>query len=441
VIENSGWSFAATVVAAVALFVETVVLARYLTPAGYGVLLLLIAFPEAVLQLLDFRIREAMTRYLGRFIAQDRRQEAVAIVKLLWLLEVGAAGLAFLIVLAFSGWAANAIVDRPDLAYLMVIYAGGLFFAGFDSASGTILRVLDRFALSFGVGCATSIVRLAAILAVVVLGGGLTAIIVARVAAEVVGTVIMGTVAVRALARVVWDQRHAPIRLLRSQLGEIARFLVNTNLAGIVRAAATKLDVVLVGLLASPSAVSLYKVSIQVATAPLLLGDALFTAVFPSFARSEATGRRAEMREVARRTSMLVAAIVLPTLVIFAVVGGPLIGLVFGSFYRAAGLPVTLCLIGVSAYVIFFWAQPLMLASGHAGPLLRRVALATAVQCAMLAGLVPPFGATGAAAALGGGFLVTVALELEFVRRRRLLADGREIRPPPDAVTAEGLEL
>jgi O-antigen/teichoic acid export membrane protein len=440
VIENSGWSFAATVVAAVALFAEAVVLARYLSPAGYGVLLLLIAIPEAVLQLLDFRIREAMTRYLGGFLAQERRREAVSIVKLLWLLEVAVAGLAFLIVLALSGWAADAIVDRPDLAYLMVIYAGGLFFAGFDSASGTILRVLDRFALSFGVGCASSVVRLAAILAVVVFGGGLTAIIVARVAAEVIGTVIMGTVAIRALARVVWDQRHAPIRLLRSQRREIARFLVNTNLAGIVRAAATKLDVVLVGLLAGPSTVSLYKVSIQVGTAPLLVGDALFTAVFPSFARAQATGRRAEMREVAKRTSLLVAVIVLPALLIFALAGGPLIALVFGSFYRAAGVPVTVCLIGICAYVIFFWAQPLMLAAGHAGPLLRRWALAAAVQFAMLAALVPPLGATGATAALGASFLVIVVLELEFVRRRRLLTDEHEIRPSSEVLKAGLLE-
>jgi O-antigen/teichoic acid export membrane protein len=420
VIENSGWSFAATAVGTAGLFVETVILARYLSPAGYGVLLVLIAVPELVQKILAFRVLQAMTKYLGEFLAQSRHSEAVAIVKLLWLLEVGVTGLAFLIVLAISGWAADAVIDRPDLAHAMVIYAGGLVFASFGSAAGTILRVLDRFALSFAVGSAYSIVRVASVLTAVALGGDLIAIVVARAIAEVIGTLISGGAAAKALAGIVWEQRHAPIRVLRDRAREITYFLVNTNLAGVLRAIATKLDVVVVGLLATTSTVSLYKVAIQVGTAPLLLGDALFVAVFPSFARSFATRRRSEMREVATHTSILVAAVVLPALALFAFVGTPLMGLVFGEPYRDAASAALLCLVGATAYVVFFWAQPLMLTVGRAGPLLRRGVLATLAQFAVLAILVPPLGADGAGAALGTAYLFGITLQLIYIRRQRL---------------------
>jgi O-antigen/teichoic acid export membrane protein len=423
VVTNSGWTLAATGVAATSVFVETVLLARYLSPSGYGVFLLVIAFPEAVQQLLDFRVREGMTKYLSGFLAKGQLREAVAVVKLLWILEVAVTAIAFLIVVVTAGLAAKLILSRPDLAHLMVIYGAGLFFAAFDTASGTILRVLDRFALSFGTAAAAALVRLAAVILVIASGWGLEALVIARVIAEAIGTAIMGAVALRALARVVWKERHAPMRVLRGQFREIAFFLVNTNLVGTVRAAATKLDTILVGLLATPAAVSVYKVAIQFGTGPLLLGDALLSAVYPRFAGSYATGDRGEIRHIAARMSALVAALAIPAGIAFAVVGGDIAGAIFGGYYQAVGLPGTLCLIGTITYVIFFWVQPLILAAGRAGALLRIVTVATVTQFGVLILLVKPFGAAGATAALGSAYLLAAVLQLWYVRRRRLLED------------------
>ncbi|MCA1706190.1 MAG: hypothetical protein LC808_24160, partial [Actinobacteria bacterium] len=80
-LKNSGWALAATAVTTAAGLLETVVLAHFLSPHGLGVFILLIAYPEAVQQLLDFRVRDGMTRYLAGFLAQGRRREAVAVVK------------------------------------------------------------------------------------------------------------------------------------------------------------------------------------------------------------------------------------------------------------------------------------------------------------------------------------------------------------------------
>jgi O-antigen/teichoic acid export membrane protein len=432
VVTNSAWSVGATAASTAALFVETVVLARYLSPADYGLLLLVIAYPELVLQLLDFRVQDAMTKYLGEFLSQGRRAEAVAVAKLLWLLDVTVTAVAFLIILATAGLAARLIADRPDLAHLMILYSTGLLFGAFDTASGSLLRILDRFALSFLAGTSVALVRIGAMITVVSLAGGLEALVIARVAAEAVGTLILGGVALRAFASVAWDQRRAPIGLLRGRFREIGGFLVNTNLAGIMRAASTKLDTVLVGLLATPATVSLYKVSVQVGTGPLLLSDSLFTAVYPSFARSFRSGHRHDVRQIAGRMSVLMAAIAVPAVVVFAIAGGTIMSAVFGSHYAAAATPTLLCLIGVTVYVIVFWAQALLLTGGYAAMLLRIVAVGTAVQFATLALLVPHFGATGATAGVGLMYLVVAVLELVVVRRRRMLAD-----PPRDTTSGE----
>src|SRR5436190_578561 len=98
VARNSTWSIATTAVTAAAFFLETVVLARHFGRTQYGVYLLVIAYPEAVQLFLDFRTREAMTRYLGRFLARDEKGEAVAVVKLLWVVDLCVVVFAFVLV-------------------------------------------------------------------------------------------------------------------------------------------------------------------------------------------------------------------------------------------------------------------------------------------------------------------------------------------------------
>ena len=73
-------------------------LSRYFGRTDYGVYLLVIAYPEAVQLLLGFRTREAITKYLGGFLARDEKREAVAVVKLLWVVDLAVVILAFAIV-------------------------------------------------------------------------------------------------------------------------------------------------------------------------------------------------------------------------------------------------------------------------------------------------------------------------------------------------------
>jgi O-antigen/teichoic acid export membrane protein len=299
-----------------------------------------------------------------------------------------------------------------------------------------VIRVFDRFRLSFAVGSAAPVIRVSAVALAVGLGAGIPGIIWARVGAEALGTVIAALAALSVLRRHLWEHRRAPVRLLAPQAREIRKFLINTNLAGIVRAASTKLDVVLVGALANPSVVSLYKVSIQFGTAPLLISDALFTSVFPSFARALPTGRVGAMRDIARHTSRLLASVVIPATALFAFVGGPALGLILGDHYSHAALPTLLCLLGVGAFVVFYWVQPLLLTAGEAGMLLRIGALGAVLQFIVLALLVPHFNAAGATAALGGMYLFVTVVTLEWIRRRGLLegAEGRVPTGPAEAV-------
>ena len=57
--------------------------------------------------------------------------------------------LAFLVVAATAGFAAEHLTGDRELGRLMVIFSLGTFFASLDTASGSVLRVMDRFGLAF----------------------------------------------------------------------------------------------------------------------------------------------------------------------------------------------------------------------------------------------------------------------------------------------------
>jgi O-antigen/teichoic acid export membrane protein len=429
-VRNSAWAVASSTVIALAIFVETIVLARYLEPEELGVLLLAIAFPEAVQQLLDFRIKDAMTKYLSEFLAHDRPRHALALVKLLWLIDVGVAVVALLIVLAAAGVAADLFVDHPDARLLISIYAIGMFFACLDSAAGSVLRVMDRFRLAFAAGTAGISCRLALVVTVVVLGGGLEALVWARVGGELVLALIQGGATLAVLRPLLRHRRAAPIALLGGRRREIRDFLFHTNLTGVARMASQKLDTLLVGALASPAIVSFYKLGLQFGKAPALLTDALHVALFPSFARDFARGRMRQIRDTARTSSLLMLALMVPVLLVGGLFGADLIAAIVGESFRDAGTPMFLCLIGITPFVVFFWVPPLLLTTGHSGVLLRTVIAGTVLQLVALVALVPGLDASGAALAFALGNFLGVGLGVGFVLREGLLrANGAAPQP------------
>lgn len=417
----SAWTVGVTGINTAARLAEVILLARYLSPHGLGVFLLIVAYPEAVQQLLDCRAPEAMTRYLGQFLAEGRKRRAVALVKLLWLIDVAVSAVALAIVLLTAGFVSSVLLDDDGFGRLMAIYAAGMFVASLDTASPAILRVLDRFSLSFVVGAASALARLGLIVVMIVAGAGLEGLIWATVIASVFGTLVSAALALRELKRVLWDHRWAPVSTLRDRLKEISLFLVNTNLAGTLRLASTKLDALIVGLLAGPATVSLYKVALQLGSAPLYLSEPLFIAAYPSFVRAHTLGRLAEIRETTRRLTILLAAIAIPPALLLALEGRALIGLTVGEDFAPAVVPFAIVLLSLLPALVFFWTRARILSLGGAAALVRIVAVATGLQIAGLVVFVPALGATGAAISIAVMNLTAVGLQILFLQRRRLL--------------------
>lgn len=404
-----------------ALFTETVLLARYLGAARLGTFVLVIAYAEAIQQILDFRTREAMTRYLSGFLARSEEERAVAVTKLLWLADFVVVVTAFLIVNVTAPIVAPHLTDDPDAVMLIRIYAIAMLLSGLVATAGAVLRVFDRFRMAFLAGVSSILCRLAIIVGLVVSGSGLEGLVLGRVAGEIIAAVIIGSLAFMLLKHALWPHRHAPLRALKGQRREILHFLVHMNLQGMIRAAATKLDVLSVGVIAGPSAASIYKIGVQFGSSPLLFADPLFISVYPMFSRWHAMGVPESIRSVGRKSSIVLALLAIPTAALLAIESESILSHVVGEDFADAWLPMVIILVGVLPAVIFFWARAAMLALGDARKATTMLIVGTGAQFALLLALTPLYGATGAAIGFATLYLVAALMYLSYLRRRDLI--------------------
>ncbi len=421
VARNSSWAIGSTAVTVGALFVETVVLARYLGRTTYGVYLLVIAYPEAVQLFLGFRTREAMTKYLGGFLARDEKDEAVAVVKLLWVVDMCVVTLAFAIVFFTAPLVAPHLTDDPSSTELMRVYGVAMLLGGLYATAGSILRVFDRFRLSFMTGAGAIALRLLIIVGLVVAGAGLEGIILGRVLAELAATVIIGFAAFVLLKNALWHERRSRIRALDGKKREIVHFLLHMNVQGSIRAAASKLDVIVVGALGGPGTASLYKIGVQFGASPFLLADPLFATVYPMFVRLHALGEHAQIRSIGRRISIVLGGVATPVAVLLAIWSEEIITFLVGESFSAAWLPMVIVLFAVLPSMLLYWGRAAMLAFGDAMSATKISGISLVVQFALLLTLVRPLGATGAALGMAGMYLVYAKMTLSYLRRRKLV--------------------
>ncbi|MGH3427167.1 MAG: lipopolysaccharide biosynthesis protein, partial [Mycobacteriales bacterium] len=213
---------------------------------------------------------------------------------------------------------------------------------------------------------------------------------------------------------------------------EIRRFLIGTNVLGAIRAISTKLDTILVGAIATPAAVAIYRIALQFAKVPLLVADALFSVVYPDFARDIGAGRQAQAEAHARRLTVLLAPAGLVVGAAIALEAPALVDLVVGASFRSAATPLRITLIGIVPSVVVFWAPALLLALGRATDLVRVVGLAVAGQFTAIVALVPSFGPSGAAAGFAIAYLLALLLQVRFLWQAGVFTPSPDVSIRPE---------
>jgi O-antigen/teichoic acid export membrane protein len=379
-------------------FVAVLIVARGLGPAGRGTVAFITVAALVVAHVSGLGVGEATTVLSARHPA---RRPVLLANALSFFLGSGfvAATLAFL-GLALSG-IEPAGVGTPEL---VILWLGIISCAAGEAGYSFLVGVERLRQLAVITGCASWVY--AGLVFVLWVGPGLTVgrAALAWTATEALRAVVLISLSSRGTILGLPDRRLLIEEIgfgLRLWIGSLARFL---NF---------RTDQILMGFIATEAALGFYAVAVNVSEVLLYLPSSAATALLPLIARTEPARRCPETLRAFRSVIFVTAAGV----AVAALLGPVLLPAVFGDAFDESVIPFLWLLPGTFGYAASAVFSNALVGSSSPGLSSLGPIVSLALGFALDLALIPPFGATGAAAAASAAFLVGGATALITYRR------------------------
>jgi O-antigen/teichoic acid export membrane protein len=393
--------------------VSGVIAARALGPSGYGTTVLAVAVAALVGKFLGFGLTEAVVHHGHRALAAGDLAALRALLRLSFRLDVVTGVIvAATIMLVASPLAEIASADGIDPALVRIAALGDLAVNVTGPASAVLL-LANRPHLNAWASAAAGLFRVVGVVVAVAFWGGLEAVMISYTVAAAAGSLLLSIVA----WRVAWRRwASAPRGPTPVGTRELLRFGLHSSATTSIEAAGQSVFPVLLGNLAGPGAVGIFRVSMLPIQTALTASGPLRLMILPEQARLFARGRIADLRRAMRGYTLICFAIALP----FAVAGWFLMPLLietlFSSSYDAAVWPAQILLIAALVQFPLTWSKSFYAAVGRPEIRTRLTALYVILSLSLLA-LLGDRGAEGAAIAWTVAGVTMAAVFVNFAWR------------------------
>lgn len=398
---------------------QTLVLARALGAQGYGEIVLITTSVTFVAQLIDMRIWEAATRFGAGFIARGEPVRARAVLEASAVINVLGGLVACGLVVALAGPMADVVGLDVGPAPLRV-YAAIAPLLALTAALTAALRVLDSYRALAWLVAGGAVLRLAAVVVAVRADLGLDALLLLLVVAEAIGSAAHAAVAHRELKAKLPAPRglRSRAQTLLPEARRMLRFVSLSNLQGTLRLATSYVDVLMVGAIAGTAAAGTYRLARTFALPMTLVMTPFYQAIYPQLTRAVEERAFGDVAATVRHGTKIVGTGLLGAGAVISAASYWMIPVLAGDDFDGAARITAIVAAALVIAGTFFWVIPLALALDMQLFALRGVALSALAQVLLLAALVPPLSADGAALAYLGSTAIWAALLVPTLVRR-----------------------
>lgn len=393
--------------------------ARTLGVGEVGALFLINAFAQLVSDIVKFNAWQTVLHYGAGALTRNDTPGVHQVVRFTLMLDIvsGLIGVAIAVLIALTaggylGWQA---AQSPAAA----IYCLSIALMTPSTPLG-LLRLFDRFDLIAIQAPVGSLIRLAGCGAAFVFGGTVETFLMIWAAGTTASFLYLVFVALREMKR----RNLAAGFTLRGPMARglpgAWRFALATNLSTTLETAFTHAITLVVGAVAGPAPAALWRIGRQVADAVAKPARLLIPALYPELARLNATEGQGAMGRLARQVG-LVGAAVGAVLILATFFGRPLLGLILGPDFAAAG---GVMVWQMAAAALGIWAlplEPMLVSLGRPGDVVKVRIVVSLAMLAALPALIAAFGLDGAGAALlaaMGAMAVGMYAMLKFGARK-----------------------
>lgn len=389
--------------------VSNVILARLLKPAELGTYFFLVSLATVGSVFARLGVAQTGLRQTAAALGAGQPEEAWKSVlsSLFWTtLGVSATALLFCTIGVLAG------LERGS-AYMLAALTG---MQAFHVVMVELLRGYGRIKAASVCGGPANQILFAALLIICLLTHG------SLDTARALGCIIAATaLAVLATGRVLYCGRNSaafhPVREKSYVPETVMPAALPILVSNLMLAALSQADIWILTHLLPRTNVALYGAMARLATAVSLPLFVINSSLAPTMAEYHIRGDASSLEQSLRRITTFASMLSLVVMAIFVVAGKPLIGIIYGDFFRQGYFLLLMLCVGQLAVVATGSCGSMLIMSGHQRTLMMISVLNGILTLLIAILLVKPFGVAGVAVAMAGGTISQNILTLLAVHR------------------------
>jgi O-antigen/teichoic acid export membrane protein len=407
VLGNSAALFSSNAVSLGLSVIQSILAARLLGPAGFGLVAIVMAYSSTVNGLLSFRMSELVVRYGGEYLEKGEKHKTGALIKAASLSEGLVSALAFLVVVITAGLASGVIAKTPGTAELFSLYALGLLANFNTETSRGVLQMLDRIKLEGVINLLQSILTVGLIGYAFFSEGDVRLVLYAYLAGKtVLGLGLFFTAIYHLTKRLGSGWWKGSISRLPN-IRELGRFAVSSNLSATVILLFRESEILWVGYFLTSEAAGYYKAAYAIVSLLAVPANPFILTTYPEINRLVVQKAWPRLRDFLRKITSVAAVYNLAIAAGFILFGRWLLSF-YGDAYTAAYPALLALLVGLVFNYTLFWNRPLLLSLGLPAYPLKATLLAGLAKMALAFAFVPRLGYVAEAALLSFYYIASV---------------------------------
>jgi O-antigen/teichoic acid export membrane protein len=409
-VRSTALSFADTAITLTSAVVVSAVLARLLGPDRYGVYALVMTIVMFMLLLSRLGIGETVRRYVAELDGRAERHVAAVVAGRGLVFAIIAGGTAA-VILALAAGPLAVFFRRLELRGYLLIGAVTLVPMMAGSVFRNVLRGIQRYDYFVRMNVVLSPLWVTACLLVILLGAGITGLLIVGFGLELLGLLVLGW----------WTRREVGIRLGVTLPPGLARRMLRYNfaLAGLVVLNSVvwqRSELLFLGRFSGPEQVAYYNVPFALTgSLAALVPGPLLGVLLPGLTYARGAADPARFAAVFNMALRYLAMLTIPICVFGIPLAGAIIQVLYGHPFAPAAIVLQILFLSVFFAVLGDAAGSTLLGEESQGWLLKTGAIAAAGSLALDLILIPPFGSVGAAIAntvAQGGWALAAFLPL-----------------------------
>jgi len=419
VVRSSGALFGSNSIGLGLSMVQSILAARLLGPADFGLVAIVMSYASTVNGFLSFRMSELVVRYGGEYLENEDKEKTAALVKAAAFSESSVSLLAFIFVALTATLASTYIAKTPNTAILFIVYSLGLL-ANFNTETSTgVLQLLGKIKYQGVINLVQSILTAGLITLAYFTNGSLQFVLFAYLAGKVVlGIGIFATAFFQLTKRLGSGWWKADINSI-PKVKELARFAFTSNLSATAILVFRESEILWVGYFLTSEAAAYYKVAYSLVSLLSVPANPFILTTYPEINKLVVQKAWARLKDFLKKITTISAAYNLAIALGFVIFGKPLLS-IYGEEYVTAYPALLALLVGFTFNYIFFWNRPLLLSLGLQEYPLKATMVAGIAKLALAFPLVPRFGYVAEAVLLSFYYITSVgAIVLRGVKEIR----------------------